>query len=361
VKCFECHEEGHIRRNCPKLRNKGVWQNATSSVANVAEESTSDAEAVLCVSTSSSGDEWVLDSGCSYHMTPHKNWFTTYQTADGGRVLLGNNAACEVVGIGTVRIRMHDGVERTLTDVRHVPKLKKSLISLGTLDDLGCKYTAEGGVLKISRGALTVMKGKKANSLYHLLGETVIGVAAVSSGESDSNLTQLWHMRLGHMSEAGMTMLSEKGLLKGQKTGKLDLCEHCIFGKQRHVKFGTALHSTKQPVEYIHSDVWGPSPVPSKGGARYMLTFIDDYSRKVWVYFLKHKSEVFDRFKNFKALIEKQSSKQIKCLRTDNGMEFCGKDFTEFCQKEGIVRHRTVPGTPQQNGVVERKNGTLLE
>jgi len=83
----------------------------------------------------------------------------------------------------------------------------------------------------------------------------VTGTAAFSSSESDSNLIQLWHMRLGHMSEAGMTMLSERGLLKGQKTGKLDLCEHCIYGKQHRVKFTIAIHLTKRPLEYIHSDV----------------------------------------------------------------------------------------------------------
>ena len=109
---------------------------------------------------------------------------------------MGNNATCNVVGIGTVWIWMHDGVVHTLTDVRHVPELKKNLISLGTLDDIGCKYTAEGGVLKVSRGAMIVMKGKRVSSLYHLLGETVIEAAAISSGKSDSDLTQLWHMRL---------------------------------------------------------------------------------------------------------------------------------------------------------------------
>lgn len=132
----------------------------------------------------------------SYYMTPHKNWFTTYQTADGGMVLLGNNTICKTVGIGTIRIRMHDGVVRTLTDVRHVLKLKKNLISLRTFDDIRCKYTTVCGVMKISRGAMTVMKGKKMNTLYHLLGETVTETATISSGESDSNLTQLWHMRL---------------------------------------------------------------------------------------------------------------------------------------------------------------------
>lgn len=77
-----------------------------------------------------------------------------------------------------------------------------------------------------------------------------------------------------------------------------------------------------------------------------MLTFIDDHLRKVWVYFLKHKYDVFDRFKKFNVLIEKQLDKQIKYLRTDNGMEFCDKNFTEICKKEDIARHRTVPGTP---------------
>lgn len=124
---------------------------------------------------------------------------------------MGNNAVCKTVGIEIIRIRMHDGMVRTLTDVRHVLELKKNLISLGTLNDIECRYTSEGRVLKISRGVMTVMKGEIVNTLYHLLGETVTGTVVVSLGESDPNLTQLWHMRLEHMSEANMTMLSERG------------------------------------------------------------------------------------------------------------------------------------------------------
>ena len=84
-----------------------------------------------------------------------------------------------------------------------------------------------------------------------------------------------------------------------------------------------------------------------------MLTFINDYSKKVWVYILKHKNDVFGKFKQWKAMIEKQTRKQIKCLRTNNDMEFYGKKFNEFCKNEGIMRHHTVRHPPQQNGVVK--------
>lgn len=116
-------------------------------------------------------------------------------------------------------------------------------------------------------------------------------------------------MWLGHMSERGMAVLGKRNLLSGQSTGKLDFCEHCVFGKQRRVAFGTAVHKTKGTLDYIHSNLWGPSRVPSLGGGRYMLTLIDDFSRKVWVFILKHKNEVFVKFKQWKALIEKQIGK----------------------------------------------------
>ena len=149
-------------------------------------------------------------------------------------------------------------------------------------------------------------------------------------------------MRLGHMSEVGMSILSKQGLLNGQKIGKLDFCEHCTLGKQCRVKFNIAQHKSKSTVDYIHSNLWGPSLVSSKGGHWYLLTFIDDYSRKVWVHFLKNKSNVFVTFMQWKTFIEKQTGKKIKRFITDNGLEYCLSEFDEFYKNEGIVRHRTV-------------------
>ena len=99
----------------------------------------------------------------------------------------------------------------------------------------------------------------------------------------------------------------------------------------------------------------------SIGGARYFLTFIDDNSRKVWIYFLKNKSDTFLKFKEWKILVETQTGRKVKKLRTDNGLEFLSNDFNSFCQKESMATHRTVRYTPQQNGLAERMNKTILE
>ena len=118
---------------------------------------------MLSVSSSSNHltDSWILDSACSYYMTPKKDWFNTYRSVNYGSVLMGNDASCKVAGIGNIKIKMFDGVVRTLGDVRHVPDLNKNLISLGTLDCNRFSYKSTSGVMKVSKGAMTMMKGHK--------------------------------------------------------------------------------------------------------------------------------------------------------------------------------------------------------
>jgi hypothetical protein len=114
-------------------------------------------------------------------------------------------------------------------------------------------------------------------------------------------------------------------------------------------------------LELIHSDVCGPMPSSSISGYVYYVSFIDDYSRKTWIYFLKSKDDVFSKFKEFKALIENLSERNIKILRSDNGGEYTSKEFVNFCRDVGIKRELTTPYNPQQNGVAERKNITIME
>jgi len=110
---------------------------------------------VLSISNASHHDQhWLLDSGASTHMCLHKQWFSTYKPIDDGVVFIGNDISCNIVGIGSVRIKMYDGPIRTLTDVRNVPKLRKNLIYLGVLDFVGYKSTTQGGVMKVFKGIL---------------------------------------------------------------------------------------------------------------------------------------------------------------------------------------------------------------
>ena len=107
--------------------------------------------------------------------------------------------------------------------------------------------------------------------MYVLHGSTVTGFATISSSSMyESDVTKLCHMRLEHMSEKGLTLLTKRGLLCGQSTGKMDFCVHCVLGKQKRLSFDTGIHKTRGSLYYIHSDLWGPAPVPSRGGARYL-------------------------------------------------------------------------------------------
>ena len=113
---------------------------------------------------------------------------------------------------------------------------------------------------------------------------------------------------------------------------------------------------TSKPLEIIHADVCGPARNQALQGERYFVLFVDDYTRMMWIYFIKYKSETFECFKNLKALVENEKDSKIKCLRTDRGGEFTSNEFSEFCNIHGIKREFSAARTPQQNGVVERRN-----
>ncbi|KAG8475436.1 hypothetical protein CXB51_032203 [Gossypium anomalum] len=280
------NDRGRTQERNPRGKSKGRSKSSNREnfdEADVVEDYSDGEFLVASVNDFKVNEEWILDSGCTFHMSPNRDWFTTYETMSEGVVLMGNNASCKIAGVGTIKVKMFDGVVKTLSDVRHVLELKRNLISLSTLDSKGYRYTAESGVLKIFKGSLVVMKRqRKIVKLYVLQSSTVTGDATVASSSlSDDDITKLWHMRLGHISENGMVELSKRRLLDGQGICKLNFCEHCVFGKQKRVRFTKGIYNTKGTLEYIHSDLWGPSRVPSRGGANYMLTFIDDFSRKI--------------------------------------------------------------------------------
>ncbi|KAK0579981.1 hypothetical protein LWI29_034466 [Acer saccharum] len=237
-KCYFYGKEGHIKKYCYEFKKKMQDKTQSDGDAAVASKSYEPSE-VLAVSIEDRSSEWILDSGCLFHMCPKKELFTEFQELNSGSVLMGNNQQCNVEGIGSVAIRMYDGMVRVFRDVRYVPNLKRNLISLGTLDEGGYTYKAEKSVLKASKGSLVILKGDKKNGLYVLRGEVVTNeVACIASKISDKG--SLWHVRLGHMSERGVLELSKRDLLNEDQVSKLDFCENCVLGKQHRISFSTA-------------------------------------------------------------------------------------------------------------------------
>lgn len=159
-----------------------------------------------------------------------------------------------------------------------------------------------------------------------------------------------------------MEVLVRKGYLKKEEINSMGFCEACAMEKSHKQSFPKAKHTTKAILDYVHSDLWGsPNVTPSLSGSKYFLTFIDDFSRKVWIFFLRTKDEAFQKFEEWKALVENQTGQKLKCLRTDNMLEFCNNLFDKVCRDSGINRHKTCPYTPIQNGVSERMNQTIMD
>ena len=243
-RCRYCKKLGHVKADCYKLRNKRAAESNEEDVAgaNLVDEGGDD---FLLVSTSDNSkltSEWILDSGCSFHMCPNREWFSTYSSVEGGVVHMGNDSSSKIIGIGTVKIRIHDGTIRTLSDVRYVPDLRKNLISLSILDLKGCRINIESSDIKVSRGALVLLKGKRTGSLYILEGSTVTGEIGRPSSVTESKSTHLKRRQLGHRREKGMTVSLKRGSLLDAGFEKLG---HCIRENQTRVSFDLAVHKSK--------------------------------------------------------------------------------------------------------------------
>ncbi|CAJ2648559.1 unnamed protein product [Trifolium pratense] len=324
IVCWNCDKIGHFTNQCKAPKKNKSHRNKKHDDDESANAATDEFDDALICSLDSPVDSWVMDSGASFHTTPCKELLSNYVFGRFGKVYLADGKPLDIVGRGNIDIRTSSGTLWTLHNV--------------------------------TKGNLVVARGKKQGSLYMVADEDMIAVTEVVNNSS------LWHQRLGHMSEKGMKLMATKGKLSNLKHVDVGVCEHCIFGKQKKVSFSrTGKNSKVEKLELVHTDVWGPAPVKSIGGSCYYITFIDDSTRKVWVYFLKNKSDVFSVFKRWKVEVENQTGLKIKSLKSDNGGEYDSQEFKDFCSEHGIRMIKTIPGTPEQNGVAERMNRTLNE
>ena len=259
----------------------------------------------------------------------------------------------KMTGLDDISIRMED--------VLYIPGLDRRLLSVGKLAERGLSVQFQQSFCTILGSNRAIAMGSKVGKSF-LLDCQQEEARFVQYSGADSEW-ELWHARLGHPSKDAQnnTQRSTKGI-PVVKQGIKTLCGGCMKGKQSVASFPSrTLTKTSRVMEIVHTDVMGPMRTMSKGGSKYVLTFVDDYSRYVVAYFLKKKSEVVVKMKEFQALYENQCGERLKCVCSDNGTEFVNKKMAELFRQKGIMHQRTVPYSPQQNGVAERMNRTIME
>jgi hypothetical protein len=302
---------------------------------------------VACMSSVAVSDIWFVDSGASCHMTGHKEFFTRLQEG-------GVNLVIELEMKGTTRCKGLAQFRFRGSWVNHsdlltyfVLGLTKYLILVSTLEDkgyeitfcnvkvfvrpVGCR-TKMDRIIRVRQERVYILEVEPARALVN----------------TTTDMGELWHRRMAHIHFGALGHLRQEVIGLPKFTAERhDPCKSCAMGKYARRPFPPSKHRSKWVLDLMHSDVCGPMSVESVSGFEYFVLFIDDYFRKTWIYFLKAKDEVFDKFQEFRALVENQTSRKIWVLRSDNRGEYTFKEFVDYCVAAWIKKELTVPYNPQ--------------
>ncbi|GJY75180.1 putative ribonuclease H-like domain-containing protein, partial [Tanacetum coccineum] len=318
----------------------------------------------------SKSEKRVIDSGCSRNITGNKSYLSDYEEIDGGFVAFGGNSkGGKITGKGQIMTGKLD-----FEDVYFVKELKFNLFSVSQMCDKknSVLFTDTECVVlspdfKLTNESHVLLKVPKKDNMYSVDLRNVVPQGGLTCLFANATLDEsnLWHRRLGHIYFKTMNKLMRGNLVRGLPSRIFEndhTCVACQKRKQHKASCKTkTVSSINHPLQMLHMDLFGLTFVKSIMKKMYCLVVTDDFSRFSWVFFLATKDETSEILKAFITGIENQINLRVKIIRCDNETEFKNKEMNQFCEMKGIKREFSVARTPQQNGVAERKNRTLIE
>ncbi|KAK9049437.1 hypothetical protein SSX86_031595 [Deinandra increscens subsp. villosa] len=364
--CQWCGIRGHKANVCRKLlklmdSSSAGHSDMSSSSANatvVDEELLAKAFTAKCGFNPADAD-WYVDSGASDHMTGMKTNMTNLKLKTGhNRVTFGNGESLPVTHKGNLTLtnNLH------LNDVLVVPNINKNLLSVSMLtksNNVDVLFSYPMFHIQDRMTKEIVAQGRCEDGLYVLQNPNKALVASVSCPKASF---EEWHARLGHVSLDCIKLLEKLGVISlSSILPKPGICAPCQMAKAHKLPFNKDEKRALHPLDLVHCDLWGPSPVTGVHGFRYYAAFVDDASRFCWIYPLKTKSDFFLALQIFLNFVQTQFSTKLKVFQSDGGTEFTNKKVQQLFETNGTLHRISCPYTPQQNGRVERKHRHIVE
>ncbi|KAG8491616.1 hypothetical protein CXB51_014995 [Gossypium anomalum] len=355
-----CKQFGHVEKVC---KNKPKAPAQQQIQAQATEDLQAQEEHVFiasCFASSSKvGSNWLVDSGCSHYMASDESLFKNLDRSYGSKIRIGNGELIEAKGKGSVFVNTCSG-NKVISDMLFVPDIDQNLLSVGQLVEKGYSlvFKNDSCVIKDCHGQELIIVGM-VDKCFMLDVNKLENKAYVNLSDNAG----LWHKRLGHVNFRSLDLLQKQNLVEDMSKVEASdsVCDVCQFGKQARLPFlVNQAWRAQERLELVHSDICGPMKSPFLNDRKYFVLFIDELTRFCWVHFMKQKSEVFEAFSKFKALVENQTGSKIRVLRTDNRAKYLSERFQKLCEQAGIYHQLTTVYTPQQSGVCERKNRTVM-
>ncbi|GJR79293.1 retrovirus-related pol polyprotein from transposon TNT 1-94 [Tanacetum coccineum] len=305
---------------------------------------------------------WVVDSGCSKHMTGDRSLLRNFVEKFMGTVRFGNDNFAAITGYGDY---IHGNI--TICHVYYVEGLGHNLFSVGQFcdGDLEVAFRSKTCYVRNLEGDDLLTGGRDSNLYTISISDMAASSPICLMSKATSTKSWLWHRRLSHLNFGTINDLTKLDLVDGLpkfKYGKDHLCSACERGKSKKASHPPKLiPSDYSKLELLHMDLCGPMRVASVNGKKYILVIVDDFSRFTWVYFLRSKDETPEIIKKFIAQAQLNYKAKVCKIQTDNGTEFKNATLKAHYEKIGIMQQFSIAHTPQKNGVVERRNRTLVE